>query len=128
MALDQQLTVLAWSPLRNGLLSGKYLPEHAARRKDARMDGEMMKGSAGADETVHAAVREVAAVGRELGVSAAQVALAWLRTRPVPVIPIIGARRVGQLTDDLGSVSADQLARPPVRAIVFGGLRERIRA
>jgi diketogulonate reductase-like aldo/keto reductase len=43
----------------------------------------------------------------------AQVALAWLRYRPVPVIPIIGARKLSQLQDNLASfdltLSADQL-------------------
>ena len=43
----------------------------------------------------------------------AQVALAWLRHRTVPVIPIIGARKVSQLQDNLASLdlelSADQL-------------------
>ena len=33
----------------------------------------------------------------------AQVALAWLRYRPVPVIPIIGARKLSQLQDNLAS-------------------------
>ena len=150
MAVDQQMTVLAWSPLRNGLLTGKYLPENADQRRDARMDSEMMKGFGSGTEVVHAAVREVAAVAKQLGASAAQVALAWLRTRPVPVIPIIGARRMAQLTDNMGSValtlSTDQIARldratavplgfphdflslDPVKAIVFGGFRDRIKA
>ena len=150
MAADQQMTVLAWSPLRNGILTGKYLPENAGDRKDARMDSEMMKGFGDGDADVHAAVREVVAVGREVGVSAAAVALAWLRARPVPVIPIVGARKLSQFTDNLASVavtlSANQLARldratavpmgfpheflarDPVRAIVYGGLRDRIQA
>ena len=150
MAVDQQMTVLAWSPLRNGLLTGKYLPENADQRRDARMDSEMMKGFGSGTDAVHAAVREVAVVAKQLGASAAQVALAWLRTRPVAVIPIIGARRMAQLTDNLGSVaitlSSDQIARldratsvplgfphdflslEPVKAIVFGGFRDRIKA
>jgi len=44
-------------------------------------------------------VREVVAAGKELGVSAAQVALAWLRYRLVAVIPIIGARKLAQIED-----------------------------
>jgi hypothetical protein len=43
----------------------------------------------------------------------AQVALAWLRARPVPIIPIIGARKLSQLQDNVGSfdlsISADHL-------------------
>ena len=152
MAKDQDLTILAWSPLRNGLLTGKYLPENADQSKadGARMHSEMMKGFGGVDESVHALVREVVAVGAEVGVSAAQVALAWLRHRPVPVISIIGARKLAQVEDNLQSLgvtlSPDQLARldkasavpmgfphdflarDPVKAIVYGGLRDRIKA
>jgi aryl-alcohol dehydrogenase-like predicted oxidoreductase len=91
MAKDQQMTVLAWSPLRNGLLTGKYLPENVneSKAEGSRMHSEMMKGFGSIDESVHATVRETVAVGNDLGVSAAQVALAWLRYRSVPVIPII---------------------------------------
>ena len=152
MAEDQRMTVLAWSPLRNGLLTGKYLPENTkqSEAEGARMHSEMMKGFGSVEESVHATVREIVAVGQELGVSAAQVALAWLRYRPVPVIPIIGARKLAQVEDNLRSIdvklSAEQLARldkisavsmgfphdflalDPVKAIVYGGMRDRIKA
>ncbi len=151
MAKDQGMTVLAWSPLRNGLLTGKYLPENAKDGdKDGRMHSEMMKGFAANAEASYPVVREVVAVAKELGVSAAQVALAWLRTRPVPVIPIVGAKKLTQFEDNLRSVdlelSAEQVGRldqvsaiapgfphdflslDPVKAIVFGGLRDRIKA
>ena len=152
LAKDQRMTVLAWSPLRNGLLTGKYLPENvkASEAEGARMHSEMMKGFGSVEETTHATVREIVAVGQELGVSAAQVSLAWLRHRPVPVIPIIGARKTAQIEDNIRSLdvrlSDEQLARldqasavslgfphdflnlDPVKAIVFGGLRDRIKA
>jgi aryl-alcohol dehydrogenase-like predicted oxidoreductase len=85
----------------------------------------------------------------ELGVSPAQVALAWLRTRPVTVIPIIGARKVTQFEDNLRSLevkfSPEQLQRldqvsaislgfphdffalEAVRSILTGGLADRIK-
>jgi aryl-alcohol dehydrogenase-like predicted oxidoreductase len=152
MAKDQQMSVLAWSPLRNGLLTGKYLPENVKRSQaeGSRMHSEMMKGFGTVEESTHATVREIVAVGEELGVSAAQVALAWLRTRPVPVIPIIGARKLAQIEDNIHSLdvkfSSEQLQRldkisavsmgfphdfmalEPVKAIVFGGMRDRIKA
>ncbi|MES2440220.1 MAG: aldo/keto reductase [Verrucomicrobiota bacterium] len=106
MALDQQMTVLAWSPLRNGMLTGKYLPENVKQSEadGARMHSEMMKGFGSIEDKAEAVVREVTAIAGELGVSAAQVSLAWLRTRPVPVIPIIGARKLSQLQDNLASL------------------------
>jgi len=151
MAKDQQMTVLAWSPLRNGLLTGKYLPENeeGSKADGARMHSEMGKAFGGVPETSHAAVREIVAVGKELGVSAAQVALAWLRYRPLPVIPIVGARKLAQIEDNIRSLQVtlspeqlqrldktsaislgfphDFLAMAPVRAILYGGMRDRIK-
>jgi aryl-alcohol dehydrogenase-like predicted oxidoreductase len=152
MAKDQQMTVLAWSPLKNGLLTGKYLPENVkqSEAERSRMHSEMMKGFGGIEESAHVTVREIVAVSKDLGVSAAQVALAWLRYRPVPVIPIIGARKLAQIEDNIRSLDVklspehldrldkasavsmgfphDFMSLDPVKAIVFGGMRDRIAA
>jgi aryl-alcohol dehydrogenase-like predicted oxidoreductase len=68
-------------------------------------------------------VAAVKAVTDEVGHSMAQVALAWLRYRAVPVIPIIGARKLSQLKDNLASadvsLSAKQLRRSPRRAALI---------
>ena len=142
----------AWGPLRSGLLTGKYLPENIkqSEAEGARMHSDMMKGfGSTGDEATHALVREVVALGQELGVSSSQVALAWLRAQAVPTIPIIGARKLAQVEDNIASVnvtlSAEQIARldkasavplgfphdflsqASVRNIVFGGLRDRIK-
>src|SRR5580704_17299023 len=91
MAKDQEMTVLAWSPLRDGLLTGKYLPENQkdSSGEAARLDTEMMKSLATIDDSGLKTVRATVALAKDLGVTPAQVALAWLRHRPVPVIPII---------------------------------------
>ena len=152
MAADQEITILAWGPLRSGQLTGKYLPENTkqSEAEGARMHTEMMKTFRTLDGSEDRAVREVIAIGQELGVSSAQVALAWLLSRPVPTIPIIGATKLRQVEDNLASVnvklSPEQLARldrasavppgfphdflagPAAQAIVFGGLRDRIKA
>jgi aryl-alcohol dehydrogenase-like predicted oxidoreductase len=151
VARDQQMSVLAWSPLRSGLLTGKYLPENTgANGSDARLNTEMMKGFLSVDDAGIRTVREVVGLAKEIGVSPAQVALAWLRYRPVPVVPIIGARKLSQLEDNLRSLDIDlspdlvqrldaasaiALGFPHdffkndmVRTFTFGGLRERIKA
>lgn len=152
MAKDQDMTILAWSPLRNGMLSGKYLPEagNASQAEGARMHSEMMKGFGSVEESIHATVRVVVEIGKELGVSAAQVALAWLRSRPVPTIPIVGARKLSQFQDNLQSLNLqltpehlqqldeatrvplgfphDFLNLDPVRQILYAGLADRIKA
>jgi aryl-alcohol dehydrogenase-like predicted oxidoreductase len=106
MAKDQQMTVLAWSPLKGGALTGKYLSENRAQSESegARLGNEMMKDYAKFDDSAERTIREVISVAKELGVSAAQVSLAWLRSRPVPVISIIGARKIGQLEDNIASL------------------------
>ena len=49
-------------------------------------------------------VRETA---RDLGVSPAQVAIAWTRSRSSAVIPVVGARRLEQLLDNLGAADLE---------------------
>ena len=87
------MTVTAWSPLGGGVLSGKY----SAGPSDgtARLSRHTISDH---DLGVARVVQEVAA---ELGVTPAQVALAWTRQR-VDVLPIVGARTVEQLRDNLG--------------------------
>ncbi|HEY5893916.1 MAG TPA: aldo/keto reductase [Chthoniobacterales bacterium] len=150
VARDQQMTVLAWSPLRGGLLTGKYLPGNPVGAADAsaRLNSEMLKGVVTANASDERTIWEVVALAREMEVTPAQVALAWLRHRPV--IPIIGARKVTQLADNIGSLditfSPEQLKRLDQASAVslgfphdfltsdmvcmftFGGMRDRIRA
>jgi aryl-alcohol dehydrogenase-like predicted oxidoreductase len=140
--------VVAWSPLASGMLTGKYLPENSAEA-DSRLNTEMMKGFVSVDEARLQTVREVVAVAKEIDASPAQVALAWLRHRPVPVIPIVGARKLTQLEDNIASLqisfTAEQLNRldqvsavslgyphdlrthDMVRSLAFGGMQDRIR-
>lgn len=150
VAADQDLTIVAWSPLRSGVLTGKYLPENRKESSEGRLNTEMMKEFVAEGPKDEEVVREVLAIANELGTTPAQVALAWLRHRPVPVIPIIGARKIHQLEDNLHSLeitlTADHMRRldevsaiplgfphnffatPLVRTFCYGGLRDRIRA
>jgi aryl-alcohol dehydrogenase-like predicted oxidoreductase len=93
MADAYGLSVTAWSPLGGGLLSGKY--NAGAPSQTARLKRENISSN---DLAVAEAVQQVA---DELGVSPARVALAWTRRRS-GVLPILGARTVQQLRDNLG--------------------------
>src|SRR5271155_3040309 len=84
MAADLGLGVTAWSPLAGGMLTGKQLQPGGA--KDSRQDNPSMQEFLKSDARKEAVVREVMAVAREVGHTPAQVALAWLRQRPEPVI------------------------------------------
>jgi aryl-alcohol dehydrogenase-like predicted oxidoreductase len=148
MAKALNLGVTAWAPLSNGLLTGKYHGHGSS--KGGRLTNEWMKPFIPEQQRADRIVSTVKAVSDQVGRSMAQVALAWLRYRPVPVIPIIGARKFSQLQDNLASfdlqlspehlkaleeASAIELGFPhdfytkdAVRAIAHGGLRDQILA
>jgi aryl-alcohol dehydrogenase-like predicted oxidoreductase len=148
MAKALNLGLTAWSPLAGGILTGKYHGHESS--EPGRMSSDMMKGFLPEKQRADRIVAAVKAVSDQTGRSMAQVALAWLQYRPVPVIPIIGARRLSQLKDNLSSLemslSADQLktldeasrielgfpydlySKEMPRAIAHGGLRDQILA
>src|SRR6266853_849482 len=146
MALALNLGILAWSPLAGGVLSGKY---HGEGKADGgRMTNEGMKDFFPEEQRAAPIISAVKSVAEQTGRSMAQVALAWLRHQTAPVIPIIGARRVSQLHDNLASLdldlSAEQLKsldgvsrietgfpeniyeREMVRGIRYGGVWDRL--
>jgi aryl-alcohol dehydrogenase-like predicted oxidoreductase len=146
MAKALNLGVLAWSPLARGVLSGKY---HGEGKADGgRMNNEAMKEFLPGEQSAAPIISAVKSVAEQIGRGMAQVALAWLRHRTVPVIPIIGARKVSQLQDNLASLdlklSAEQLKslddasrielgfpqhlyeKASVRATMYGGVWDRL--
>jgi aryl-alcohol dehydrogenase-like predicted oxidoreductase len=146
MAKALNLGVLAWSPLARGVLSGKY---HGEGKADGgRMTNEGMKDFLPEEQRAVPIISAVKSVSEQTGRSMAQVALAWLRHQTVPVIPIIGARKVSQLQDNLASLdlelSTEQLKtldeasriepgfpqgiydRETVRATRYGGTWDRL--
>ncbi|MGW5359311.1 aldo/keto reductase [Actinopolymorpha pittospori] len=98
LALDQGLALVPWSPLKNGFLSGKY------RRGAQVTDSARAAFVGGPSEDEYAVIEAVAAIAAELGTSAAAVSLAWLRARQGTVVPILGARRVEHLEDNLAAL------------------------
>ncbi len=95
MAEAMNMTVAAWSPLADGILSGKFTRQ--AAEPGTRID------PAAISEQQRAVAVTVAEVAIDLGVTPAQVAIAWTRARSSAVHPIIGARRLDQLLDNLGA-------------------------
>jgi aryl-alcohol dehydrogenase-like predicted oxidoreductase len=148
MAKALNLGLTAWSPLSRGVLTGKYHGRGSSER--GRMNNDMMKEYMPEQQRTDRIVAAVKTVSDEIGRSMAQVALAWLRYRPLPVIPIIGARKLSQFQDNLASfdvtLSGDQLktldeasrielgfpydifSREMARAMAYGGMRDQILA
>ena len=110
---DQDLAVCPYSPLEGGFLTGKYerdgTPSDGSRWDLSSWEGRFSERQ----WAVLDAVREVA---EEADATPAQVTLRWLRERErFTCIPIVGARTVDQLEDNLGvadtDLTADQLTR-----------------
>ncbi|MDN3355991.1 aldo/keto reductase [Actinomadura sp. DC4] len=149
MAGEMGLGVIPWSPLGSGVLTGKYTRDdldlgdgssaaEGSRKNVAAANGALTeRGLAIAD-----VVRKVAS---DLGVTSSQVALAWTTRDARVTAPIIGARTVEQLEDNLGALDLtlsdtaladlktasavdlgfphEFLARPMTRNVMFGDLR-----
>jgi aryl-alcohol dehydrogenase-like predicted oxidoreductase len=123
LAVDQGLGILVWSPLAGGLLSGKF------RRGDKGLEGsraltDWAEPPIRDQERLLDTIEVLVEIGETHGVSAAQVALAWLMGRPGVVSLIIGARTDEQLEDNLGAAELqlsdeerarlEEVSRPPL--------------
>jgi aryl-alcohol dehydrogenase-like predicted oxidoreductase len=149
MAKEMGLGVIPWSPLASGVLTGKYsakdldhgggVAQAAGTRKNvaAANGGLTARGLAIAE-----VVKQVAA---EIDKTPAQVALAWTLLDPAVTSPIVGARTLAQLEDNLGALAVrfteaqrarlaeasaiepgfphDFLAKPLTRAVMFGDVK-----
>ena len=109
MCRDQGIAVLPWSPLANGLLTGKYsradmvAPDPAEMQQGTRRVGLQMSGAL--NDRNLAIVDTVTAVAAACDATPSQVALAWLLKQPGRPLPIIGARTLDQLKENLGCLS-----------------------
>jgi aryl-alcohol dehydrogenase-like predicted oxidoreductase len=109
MALELGLGVTPWSPLRMGVLSGKYTRENAGTMKADRGD----RVTSFLTDRTYTIIDELIRIGQELNASPASVALAWVQSRPGVSSTIIGARRMDQLEQNLAALgvtlSADHI-------------------
>jgi aryl-alcohol dehydrogenase-like predicted oxidoreductase len=123
LAVDQGLGILVWSPLAGGLLSGKF------RRADKGFEGsraltDWAEPPIRNQEQLLDTIEVLVEIGEGHGVSAAQVALAWLMGRPGVVSLIVGARTDEQLEDNLAAAELqlsdderarlEEVSRPPL--------------
>lgn len=114
LSVDQGLGVLVWSPLAAGLLSGKHRrgtgPAEGSRQA-AGWDEPPIRDS----ERLWAIVDTLVEIAEAHQVEAAQIALAWLLTRPAVASLVVGGRTVAQFEDNFRAVdltlSDDELRR-----------------
>ncbi|MCW2522415.1 MAG: aldo/keto reductase [Frankiales bacterium] len=96
------IAVLPWSPLGGGVLTGKYTAA-AAVPADSRLGASEAQAKRRLSEQNLQVAQAVGAVAEAIGKTSAQVALNWVLHRPGVTSPILGARNVGQLEDNLGA-------------------------
>jgi aryl-alcohol dehydrogenase-like predicted oxidoreductase len=110
MASEFGLGITPWSPLKGGVLSGKYTRNSVQHNADR---GAMV--DAFLNEETYAVVDELEIIAKAHETNVASVALAWVRAQRAVSSVIIGARRLSQLEDNVRAVDvslgADELAR-----------------
>jgi aryl-alcohol dehydrogenase-like predicted oxidoreductase len=111
MAGEFGLGITPWSPLRGGVLSGKY-----NRRNDGQHKADRgARVEAFLNEKTYAVVDELEIIAKAHDATIARVALGWVLAQPAVTSVIIGARRLAQLEDNVRAVdvslTSEELAR-----------------
>ena len=103
-AIDQGLGLLVWSPLAGGWLSGKYRRDQPPP-PGSRHASEWSEPPVYDQAKLYDTIETLMEVALAHGVSAAQVAIAWLLARPGITSVIVGARTDEQLADNLAAAT-----------------------
>lgn len=109
VCINAGIGIIPWSPLRGGWLTGKYRRGMQAPPGDTRLALASERGWSEmwenyANERTWNVIDALLEVADEVGKSPAQVALNWVKDAPGVSAPIIGARSMAQLEDNLGTV------------------------
>ena len=123
LAIDQGVGILVWSPLAGGLLSGKHRRNQKTPKGTRQLAG-WTEPPIRDENRLWNIVDALVAIGEAHGVSAAQVALAWLLGRPGITSLVIGGRTEAQLKDNLAAADLvltpkerkrlDEVSQPPL--------------
>ena len=100
MAQAMGLGVTPWGPLRSGTLSGKY----SRNNMQAQSKGRSQAIARNMSEPVYQVLDLLAAIAKRRDTTVARVALAWVRSRPGVTAPILGARTLEQLKDNIAAL------------------------
>jgi len=99
MARELGLGITPWSPLKSGVLSGKYTRENAGQQQNARGFAESFL-----NDKAYLVLDELGAIARAHDSTVARVALSWVQAQPGVSSTIIGARRLSQLEDNIKGI------------------------
>ena len=108
MANELDIAITAWSPLGQGVLTGKYLENDGTPKR-------LKDGSLRLTDRNLVIAKEVKEIAEEIGCTATQVAINWVRQQKGEIIPVIGCRNESQLSESLScldfTLSSEHLAR-----------------
>ena len=106
---DHGISQIVWSPLAQGVLTGKYRPGQPPPSGSRATSKEMnyFFDDRLLSEQLLAQVQEVAGIAKELGISMAQLALAWVLREPNVASAIVGASRPQQVEDNAAASGID---------------------
>jgi voltage-dependent potassium channel beta subunit len=110
---DIGLGTTTWSPLASGMLTGKYLNGLPAGSRANLKDYEWLKAGLTDPERIRK-VKELVPIAGDLGISMAQMALAWCLKNPHVSTVITGASRVEQIHENLGAIQVVEKLTPEV--------------
>jgi len=113
LCLDQGVGVIPWSPLARGKLARPWETETTKRSESDGYAKNLYTKTAEADKLV---VERLTKVAGERGVPMAQVALAWLLSKPAVTAPIVGATKLHHLADAVAAVEL-KLTAEEVKAL-----------
>jgi 1-deoxyxylulose-5-phosphate synthase len=102
------ISQIVWSPLAQGVLTGKYKPGEPlpeGTRATSESMGQFMRRAR--DQTLLERVQRLQPVADELGITLAQLALAWVLREPNVASAIVGASRPEQIEDNAGAVGIE---------------------
>jgi aryl-alcohol dehydrogenase-like predicted oxidoreductase len=98
---DHGISQIVWSPLAQGVLTGKYLPGQAPP-PDSRATSASMGTWVGRflRDDILETVQRLGTIAERLGITTAQLALAWVLREPNVAAAIVGASRPGQVAEN----------------------------
>lgn len=131
LCLDSGVGTIIWSPLARGRLARGWDDARSTARADTDGAFADLLYAPAEEASNRAIVDAVGAVAANRGVSRAQIALAWLRSRPVVSAPLVGANSVAQIDDAVASLEInltrdeiDELQRPYTPRYDFQGVSD----
>jgi 1-deoxyxylulose-5-phosphate synthase len=126
LCADEGVGTIVWSPLARGRLARES--EETTNRAQTDGFADMLYTQDASDRAV---ISSLAAIAKDRGVPRAQIALAWLRTNPVVVAPLVGATKASHIDDAVASLDIEltsdeisSLERPYTPRYDFQGLSD----